>query len=330
MKKAPGFIATLTAACIVGLSAFTPAFAQSPATAWPTQPIKLLLPVAPGGSADASARLIQAPLSKILGQPVIIENKPGGMGTISTEAVVRAKPDGYTFGIVFTAHAANPTMMAKMPYDTEKDLTPVAMFWRAALGISVNKDAPYKTLADLVTAAKAKPGSISFATAGVGQATHFAVAQLEKEAGIKLNHVPYRGGGPAVSDVVAGHVPVLSSGTGLASPYFESGQLRLLAITTASRSKLYPQTPTAVELGYPGVDMSEWYGFIAPAHLPEPIVQKMNAAINEVLMQPAVQAQFAKWDLQAKPMSPAEFSQYVTEQTKRMSAVVKAANIRVE
>lgn len=306
--------------------------ATSPALAdtWPTQPIKLLLPVAPGGSADASARLIQNGLAKILGQPIIIENRSGAAGTISTEGIARAKPDGYTLGIVFTGHAANPWLLPKLPYDSEKDFTPIAMFWRASLGISVHKDAPYRTLNDLVQAAKAKPGSISYATGGLGQATHIAAAQLESAAGISLNHVPYRGGSPAVADVVAGHVPVLSSGTGLASNFIDTGALRLLAVTSATRSSLYPQVPTAPELGYKGVDMSEWYGFVGPANLPPAIVKKMNAAVIEVLQQPEVVAQFAKWDMTTQRMTPAEFGAYLADQTRRMGAIVKAANIKAQ
>ena len=299
------------------------------ADTWPEKPIHLLLPVAPGGSADATARLIQAPLSKILGQPIIIENRAGGMGTISTNAVVRAKPDGYTFGVVYTSHAANPFMFEKMLYNSEKDLTPVAMFWRATMGISVPKDSPYRTLGDLIAAAKAKPGQINYATSGVGQAAHIAMTQLEKAAGISLVHVPYRGGGPAMEAVIGGSVPVFSSGTGLASPYLLNGTLRLLAVTSGTRSKLFPQVPTAAEAGYKGVDMSEWYGFVGPAGLPEPIVKKMNAAINQVLAQAEVQAQFEKWDMTTKLMTPGEFGTYVAEETKHMGVVVKAAGIKI-
>ncbi|WP_326534005.1 Bug family tripartite tricarboxylate transporter substrate binding protein [Pseudorhodoferax sp.] len=312
-------------ALAAGLSA-APAMADN----WPSQPIRLLLPVAPGGSADASARLIQNGLQKILGQPIVIENRSGAAGTISTEAIARAKPDGYTLGIVFTGHAANPWLLPKLPYDSEKDFTPIAFFWRASLGISVHKDAPYRTLNDLVQAAKAKPGAISFATGGLGQATHIAAAQLESAAGITLNHVPYRGGSPAVADVVAGHVPVLSSGTGLASTYIDTGALRLLAVTSATRSGLYPQVPTVAEAGYKGVDMSEWYGFVGPANLPPAIVNRMNAAIQQVLQQPEVLAQFAKWDMGTQAMTPAEFGSYLAEQTRRMGAIVKSANIKAQ
>jgi len=296
---------------------------------WPARPVRLILPVPPGGLADITSRLIQNPLTAILGQQLVIENKPGGAGSIATATVARAKPDGYTFGLVYTSHAANPSMM-RLPYNSERDLTPIAFFWRAPLAISVHKSTPYGRLSDLITQAKSQPNSISLATAGVGQATHFAAVIFQNRAGIALNHVPYKGGGPAVQDVVAGHVPVLVSGIGNAKQHVDTGALRMLALTSTTRSQLVSNVPTLVELGFPEFQVQEWYGVVGPAGLPDSIVRKMNQAFDDALKRPEVAAELAKLDVYTQAMTPAEFKAYVAGETKRLEAVITANNIKAE
>ena len=199
---------------------------------WPSRPIRFVVPVAPGGATDVTARLLQEPISKALGVPIIVENKPGGAGVIATESVVRSAADGYTFAIVYTSHAGNPALLASVPYDSVKDITPVAFVWRAYLAFSVNKDVPINSIAELIARAKAEPGMLSYATGGVGQASHFAGARLEQMADIKLTLVPYRGAGPALADVLGGHVPILVSNISVAAPEVATGRLRPIAVTS--------------------------------------------------------------------------------------------------
>ena len=295
---------------------------------WPSKPIKWLVPVAPGGATDATARLLQEPVSKILGQPIIIENKPGGAGVIATEAAVRSPPDGYTFGIVYTSHAGNPALLGSLPYDSVKDVTPVAFFWRAYLAFAVHPDVPIKTLAEMIARAKKEPGTLAYATGGVGLAAHFAGARLEQEAGIKMTHTPYRGGGPALTDVLGGHVPVLIANISVVQPYVESGKIRVIAVTSPQRSPLLPNIPTVAESGFPGYQVSEWFGFIGPAGLPSEVVQKMNAAINEAARQPNIAEQIAKMGIVVNLGTPEAFRQILAEETQITGDVIRKGNIK--
>jgi tripartite-type tricarboxylate transporter receptor subunit TctC len=306
-------------------------FAQIPAALaqqWPSKPIKWLVPVAPGGATDATARLLQEPVSKILGQPIIVENKPGGAGVIATEAAVRSPPDGYTFGIVYTSHAGNPALLGNLPYDSVKDITPVAFFWRAYLAFAVHPDVPIKTLAELIDRAKKAPGTLAYATGGVGLAAHFAGARLEQEAGIKMNHTPYRGGGPALTDVLGGHVPILVANISVVQPHVESGKIRVIAVTSPQRSPIFPNVPTVAESGFPGYQTSEWFGFIGPAGLPDEIVRKMNAAINEAARRPDVAEQIQKMGIVTNLGTPEAFKAILAEETKITSEVIRAGNIK--
>ncbi len=300
----------------------------SHAQQWPSKPIRWLVPVAPGGATDATARLLQDPVSKILGQPIIVENKPGGAGTIATEAAVRSAPDGYTFGIIYTSHAGNPALLGTLPYDSVKDITPVAFFWRAYLAFSVHKDVPIHSLAELIDQAKKAPGTLAFATGGVGQASHFSGARLEQAAGIKLAHTPYRGAGPALTDVLGGHVPILVSNISVILPHLASGKIRPIAVTSPERSPLLPNIPTVAESGFPGYQMSEWFGFVGPAGLPDEIVQKMNAAINEAARRPEIVENLQKMGLVTNLGTPAAFRDILAEETRVTTDIIRKGNIK--
>ena len=200
---------------------------------------------------------------------------------VATESVVRSPPDGYTFAVVYTSHAGNPALLESLPYDSVKDITPIAFVWRAYLVFSVNNDVPIKSFAELLAKARAEPGKLACATGGVGQASHFAAARLEQMADIKLTHAPYRGAGPALADVLGGHVPILVSNISVAAPQVETGKLRPLAVTSPERSPIFPNVPTVAESGFPGYQISEWFGVIGPAGLPDDIVNRMNKAIND-------------------------------------------------
>lgn len=300
------------------------------AQAWPSRPIRFVVPVAPGGATDATARILKEPISKALGVPIIVENKPGGAGVIATEWVVHSPPDGYTFAIVYTSHAGNPALLESVPYDSIKDITPVAFVWRAYLAFAVNKDVPINNLAELIARAKAEPGKLSFATGGVGQASHFAGARLEQVAGIKLTHVPYRGAGPALLDVLGSHVPILVSNISVAAPEAATGRLRLLAVTSPERSPIFPEVPTVAESGFPGYQISEWFGFIGPAGLPDDIVNRMNKAINDAARSPDVVAMFNTMGLVVTLTTPAGFKDILAEETKVTADIIRKGNIKVQ
>lgn len=320
---------TLIAGAAAAACLFAPALAQAQA-AWPNQPIRIILPVAPGGTADAAMRLIQEPLGKLLGQPVIVDNRPGGNATIATSAVVRSAPDGHTLGLVSTPFTANPALMAKVPYDTRKDVAPVAFFWESPLAWSVHPDAPYKTLADVVNASKADPGKVSYAVGGIGQGSHFSIAALEQAAGIRMTVIGYKGAGPALNDVLAKQVPMLVSTVGVAAPHVQGGKLRVLAVTSAERVTQWPSVPTAKELGYPGLVTGEWFGFVGPAGLPDDIARRFNEALAKVMREPQVHARMAQLDLNFKAMTPAEFGRYLHQQIDSIDQLVKVSGIKLE
>jgi len=297
---------------------------------WPDQPVHWIVPVSPGGATDVSARIIQEAVSKILGQPVIIDNKPGGSGVIATEAVVNAPKTGYDFALIYTSHAANPSMLKSLPYDSVKDVSPVAFFWRAPLAISVHPSQPYQTLQDLIDAARVDPGSIPIASGGIGTGGHFASELFQHAAGIKLQHIPYKGAAPATTDAIAGNVPVLSSNASVPGAQLEPGQLRPLAVTGAERSPLLPDVPTIAELGYPGFEYYEWIAFVGPAGIPQEAIDKMNHAISEATKQPDVAARFKEMGLEHVDMTPAELQAFIDNETKKLSEIIKEANITVE
>jgi tripartite-type tricarboxylate transporter receptor subunit TctC len=300
------------------------------AQAWPSRPIRFVVPVAPGGATDVAARLLKEPISKALGVPIIVENKTGGAGVIATESVVHSPPDGYTFAIVYTSHAGNPALLESVPYDSIKDITPVAFVWRAYLAFSVNKDVPITNIAELVARAKEEPGKLSYATGGVGLASHFAGARLEQVAGIKLTHVPYRGAGPALLDVLGGHVPILVSNISVAAPDAATGRLRPLAVTSPERSPIFPNLPTVAESGFPGYQISEWFGIIGPAGLPDDIVTRMNKAINDAARTPDVVERFNAMGLVVTLTTPAGFKDILAEETKATTDIIRKGNIKVQ
>jgi tripartite-type tricarboxylate transporter receptor subunit TctC len=297
---------------------------------WPSRSIRWIVPVSPGGATDVSARIVQGPVSKLLGQQVIVENKSGGSGIIATQAAVSAPPDGYTIALIYTSHAANPSMQKSLPYDSIRDITPVAFFWRAPLAISVHPDQPYRTLQDLIKAAKASPGEIPIASGGVGTGAHFASELFQRAAGIKLRHIPYKGAGPATADVIAGHTPVLASNASVPGGQVKPGQLRALAVSGSDRSPLLPDVPTIAELGYPGFESYEWIAFAGPAGMPKEATEKLNRAITEAIKQPEVAARFRDMGLEHVPMSPEAFKTYLISETEKLTEIIREAKITAD
>ena len=266
----------------VALSAPVCATAQ----AWPTkQPIKLIAVFPPGGSVDQVARLIAQPLSQALGQSVIVENRGGASGSIGAAAVAAAPADGYTFAVVFDTHGVNPSLISNLPFDSKKDLVPIVLVGTAPMVLATQAGSEFKTFADVVAAAKTKAG-VSFGTIGSGSLGHLAMALLGKNAGLAFTHIPYKGGGPLMTDAVAGHVPLSIGSVFLTKPFVDNKRLRPLVVTTGKRSPNLPEVPTLAESGFAGFEAPAWWAVLAPAKTPPEILNRMNEELNKVLRQP--------------------------------------------
>jgi tripartite-type tricarboxylate transporter receptor subunit TctC len=268
------------------IAAFLPALAMS--QAWPTkQPIKLVAVFPPGGSVDQVARIIAPVLSQQLGQSIIVENKGGASGVIGTSAMLSAPADGYTFAVVFDTHGVNQSLIPNMPYDSKKDIVPLVLVGTSAMVLTSNVGNEYKTFADVTAAAKAKK-NVSFGTIGNGSLGHLAMALLGKNGNMEFNHIPYKGGGPLMTDAVAGHVPLAMGTVFLSKPHIDNKRIRPLAVTSSKRVAEFPDVPTIAEAGFPGFEAPAWWAVLASAKTPPDIVKRMNEELNKVLNNPEV------------------------------------------
>ena len=250
--------------------------------AWPAHAITLIVPFAPGGGNDFIARFVAERLGTALGQPVIVDNRPGAGGLVGVRAGVTAKPDGYTLTLISNSYTVNPSLY-KLPFDPINDITPVVQIAQGPFVVVANPNLPAKSIADVVALAKAKPGELNYASSGQGSIPHLATELLAGMAGIKLTHVPYRGGGPALTDTIAGRVSLFLSPTSTAIQHVKAGTLRAIAVTTSTRSPVFPDVPTVAESGVPGYDVVLWHGIIGPKGLPAPIVTRLNHEIDTIL-----------------------------------------------
>jgi tripartite-type tricarboxylate transporter receptor subunit TctC len=272
----------------LGLAALSALPLGAQAQAWPMkQPIKLVAVFPPGGSVDQVARLLAQPLSQQLGQSVIVENKGGASGSIGAAAVAAAPADGYTFAVVFDTHGVNPSLIPGLPFDSKKDLTPIVLIGTAPMVLATQAGSEFKTLADVVAAAKTKSG-VSYGSIGSGSLGHLAMALLGKNNGLDFQHIPYKGGGPLMNDAVAGHVPLAIGSVFLVKPHIDSKRMRPLAVTTSQRSAELPGVPTLAESGFAGFDAPAWWAVLAPAKTPPEILKRLNEEINKTLKLPDV------------------------------------------
>ncbi len=300
------------------------------AQAYPTRPVRLIVPVAPAGASDITARLIGQWLSERLGQPFIIENRPGGGNSIGTEAVVRAPADGYTLLLCGIFNATNATIYDKLlNYNFIRDIAPVAGVIRDAWVLVVNPSVPAKSIPEFIAYAKANPGRINMASAGTGAGSHVAGELFKMMAGVDLVHVPYRGGGPALTDLIAGQVQVMFATTISSIEYIKAGKLRALAVTTATRWDELPDIPTVDEF-VPGYEASYWAGIGAPKNTPTEVVEKLNKEINAGLADPKIKARLAELGSTTLAGSPADFGTLIAEETEKWGKVIRAANIKRE
>ncbi|HEY4374467.1 MAG TPA: tripartite tricarboxylate transporter substrate binding protein [Burkholderiales bacterium] len=321
----------LLGAAVLTLAAALPAAAAAQAQgAWPTGPIKIVVPFVPGGSNDILARVLAQKLGTRLGQSVFIENRGGAGGTIGTDFVAKAAPDGYTLLFASTSITTNAASGKKLPYDLVKDLDPIGELGAGPFVIVVSNALNVKTLQDFIALAKAKPKSINYGTAGVGGINHLGTELFASAAGIQLTHVPYKGIGPAFTDLMAGtlqmSLPTLSS----VAAHIHEGKMRGLAITGAQRSQLAPELPTVAEAGLPGFKLEVWWGLLGPARMPAPVLKRLNDELNTVLGQPEVKESLAREGATPAPGTPDEFGKLIRAEVVRWSKLIKEKNIDIQ
>ena len=307
-------------------------FAQ---TSWPTKPIKLVVPFPPGGGTDFVARLVAEKLTTQAGWVIVIDNKPGAGGNIGLDAVAKAAPDGYTIGLGQTANLAiNPALYAKMPFDPLKDFAPIASVASQPVVLLVNASSPYETLADVVAASKAKPESLRIGLAGNGTVGHLAGEMLERRAAIQVLNVPYKGAGPAMTDLLGNQVELNFANTPVAIPQLVGGKVRALAISSPQRLKNVPQlaaVPTVAELGYPGFDAITWTGLVAPAGTPPAVVERINSEVQKLLKRPDVIEKLAlEGSTAAAEGTPKQFADYIRSEHQKWGALIREANIKLD
>ena len=298
---------------------------------YPNRPIQLVVTVPPGGAADFVGRLIGAKLADALGQSVVITNRGGAGGTTAAAAVAKADPDGYTLLLnTIATHGIGPHIYANLPYDPVKDFSPVILIAKLPLIMAVNADVPAQSIKDLIAQAKARPGELSFCSAGTGGAPHLAGELFKSLTGTELMHVPYRGSGPAVVDLVAGRITMMFDATPSLLPFITAGKLRALAAASPQRHRLLPDVPSFAELGYPGMDIALWYGVTAPGGTPAPIVQRLNAELVKILSTPDIRKSLTEQGADVQGGTPEEFVAFMRNESARWGTVVKRAGIKPE
>lgn len=311
------------------LAAFvsTPAHAQA---AWPNKPIRIVVPFAPGGASDILARLIGKELSERLKQPVIVENKPGAGGTIGADYVAKSPPDGYTLLLADSSVVMTfPWLYPNLPYQA-KDLIPVNNIATFGLIMIAPANSKFSTLAEIVAAEKATPGKLNMASPGTGSSNHLTLESLNKAAGTKIVHVPYKGAGPAVNDVVGGQVDLTFASGAASKPLIDGGKVKAIAVTSSKRNPLLPQVPTIAESGVVGFESTAGQGLFAPAGTPRDIVNRINAEVNAIVKSKEMQEQFAKMGIDRMEESPEQFAAWLTRESDQWAALIKAAGIKAE
>jgi len=320
------FLSLLAGAAILLLALAAPAIA---ADDYPNRPVRLIIPFPPGGSNDVVGRLVAKQLSEKLGQQVFVDNRVGAGGVLGTQAASIAAPDGYTLLVISIAHAVNPALY-KLEYDPIKSFTPVSILATGPNVLVVNPELNVKSVKDLVALAKEKPGELNYASAGIGSFQHLGGELFKLTAGVNIVHVPYRGGGPAMQDVIAGQVKIMFSSLIQTTPFIKSGQLRPLGTGGSVRSPVLPDVPTIAEAGVPGYVAENWWGILAPAGTPTPIVEKLHRDIQAALKAPELQAQFAREGAVSVEMSSAEFAEYIKTEMVKWTRVVKEGGITAQ
>ena len=316
---------------LFALVAASLAITPAPAQDYPSRPITLVVPYAAGGGNDVMARIVGEKMSKTLGQQVVIENRPGAGGSTATRQVAKAAPDGYTLVIGGTGTlAVNPTLYQNVGYDPRKDFAPVGLIGTSALIVIVNPGLPVKSLRELIDLAKKQPGKFNYSSAGVGSGTHLGTVLFEMMAGVKMTHVPYRGTGPALTDLIGGHVSISFSTLPPAVGIVANGQVRALAVTGLQRSDAFPTVPTVAEAALPGYEAVLHYGIVAPAGTPAPIIAKLSTALREAVNAPDTRERMARDGIDPLPSTPQEYAADIDAEERKWSAVVRTSGAKAE
>jgi len=314
----------LHAIAAIALMTVTSAYAQT----WPTQPIRLIVPFPPGGTTDQIARLLQPQLQQAFGVSVVIDNRGGASGAIGSGMAAKAPPDGYTYLLVFDTHGVNPSLIPNMPFDTLKDLAPIMLVGKSPMVITAHPSFPYKTFAEVLKLAKARPGVVTYGTIGSGSLAHLAVTMITNQAKIEMTHIPYKGGGPLIINAIGGHVPVAIASLALLAPHIQSGRVKAIGITSPQRHPQYPNVETVAERALPGFDAEAWWGLLAPTNTPAPIMTRMHAEVTKALRAPAMKQHFDQQALTIVASSPEEFSKFVANEVERWARVVRDNKIK--
>jgi tripartite-type tricarboxylate transporter receptor subunit TctC len=309
----------------------TPAVTPASAQDFPTRVIRVVVPFPPGGTSDIVARLVAQAASEGLGQQVVIENKPGAAGNIGTETVARAAPDGYTLvQCTIGTCAVNVGLYKALPYDLARDFTPVIMTGAVSNLLTVNPSVPARTVAELIALAKKRPGDLNYASSGSGASNHLAPELMKTMAGIDIVHVPYRGSGPAINDLLAGQVQIFFDNTPSILPHVKSGAVQALASTGAQRDPATPDLPTMAEAGLPAFEIAPWFGFLAPARTPQAVVDRLNAEFNAALAKPELKARFADLGVTPQGGTPARFGEHIRAEVEKWGKVIRDNNIKAD
>jgi tripartite-type tricarboxylate transporter receptor subunit TctC len=322
--------AAVLAACFAAPTPALAAAADRAATAYPTKPVRFILGQAVGGGQDIISRALAQKLTETMGHSVIVDNRPGAAGTLAASIAANAAPDGYTVLIVSSTFSINPALYKKLPYDPEKDLQPVTLFAKTPFILLVHPGVPVKTVKALIAYAKERPGQLNYASGGIGNSGHLAAELFSSLAGVRMTHIPYKGTGLAMPDLLGGRVQILFNSLIQALPYVKRKQLNVLGVTTINRAPLLPEVPTIAESGLPGYEFSSWYGLTVPAGTPRPIVERLNSEVIRVLKDPAFRQQLSHDGSEPLGTTPAEFGAFLSSEMKRWAAVVKSSAMRVE
>ena len=317
----------LVVTATAGVLSAAPAQAQG---TWPDKPLKLVVPYPAGGDADNTARLLATQLGQRLGQQVVVDNRPGGSGTIGAAAVAKAPADGYTLLLDATAFTVNPSLFPKLPFDAAKDFAPISLVLQVPLLMVVPANSPFQSVADLAKAARARPGHLTYASAGNGGAQHLAGELFKQGQKVAITHIPYRGGAPALTDLIGGQVDLMFSATTASGPFVKSGKLRALAISSPRRVEGWESVPTVAESGVPGFQVSEWNGLFAPAGTPRPVLERLEAETRAIVASPEMKKRFAELGVQGVGSSAQEFSSFLKAETTKWAEVIRTSGIRMD
>jgi tripartite-type tricarboxylate transporter receptor subunit TctC len=318
------------ATCIaLALGFAAPAAFSQPAT-YPAKPIRIIVPVPPGGGVDILARAVGQKISEALKVPVIPENKPGASAAVGTDLLAKSAPDGYTIMMAYTAHATNPYLNPNLPYDTARDFSAVALVGYIPLVLVVHPAVPAQSLRELIALAKAKPGQLSYASGGAGAGAHLSGELFRHLADVDVTHIPYKGNAPALVDLLGGQVTMMFDTVNTALPHVKTGKLKLLATTTPKRSSLAPETPTLIEEGLAGFEVSAWYAVLAPAKTPRDVVARLNAEINKALSEPEMKARFAAQGVEFVGGTPEQAEAFVRGESARWQKIIKSTQMKAD